>query len=281
MADPGNTWLNLLGTFSNFFQLGKGNGGVKGVGPASLEARNASDSGFSTLSVAAPTADDHAVTKAYADSLESPRIVARQADTSVAIPNNTAQAGYVVVTEPGNGAVIGDLLYDDGSSSGQMTIISAVNGRTISVTVSLTGNTVEFEPDSLYQWDADGSSGSVQWYKIGDVGSIANARKTTRFAITNAATEQSTNQIPAGSIVHSCTVIITVPFSASAEIEIGDGTTDDLFQGESQVIPQVAGRYVVSQSTSVGSAVNIVKNVSNTPAAGAGFVEVEHSKPNG
>lgn len=281
MADPGNIWGNFIGTLSSFFRFGKNNAGIKGDGAAELSARNASDSGLANINVLAPTSSTHAVNKLYVDTLEKPLIVGAQADTSVSIPNNTGVERFLVVTTPGSGAAIGDLLLDDGSGSGQMTILPAVNGRTLAIQVALTGGSVEFDADSLYQWDGDGSSGSVQWVKIGDIGSISNAVKATRFSIDNTPSQQSTNQIPAGSVVHKCTVVITTPFSAGATIDVGDGTTDDVFQGDAQVDPQTAGRYVVFQDTEVGSAVNVVKTVGNTPAAGAGFIVVEHSKPNG
>lgn len=275
MAAPGNFWANIRGTFSSFFSFGKNNAGIRGESSSELAARNASDSGLAQLQVATPTADNHAATKQYVDAIDRPRIVSRQADCSVAIPNNTASAGYVVVTTAGSGASIGDLLYDDGSSSGQMTILPAVEGQTIAVTDALAGGTISLDADSFYIWDADGSA----WLKIGDIGSVTNAVKTIRFAINNSASQDSTNQVPAGAYVHKCVVHVVTPYSGGADISIGDTTTADKFLGTNQVNAQVAGMYVVEQSTNQASASVVRKTITGAPAAGAGFVEVFYSLP--
>jgi len=61
-------------------------------------------------------------------------IISRQADCSAALPANTGARGWVVVTIAGPGAEIGDLLYDNGSGVGNMTIVAAIESRTIVVT---------------------------------------------------------------------------------------------------------------------------------------------------
>lgn len=275
MAAPQNTWMNLLGTFADLFRFGKNNAGIKGISSTELSVRNASDSALANLQVAAPTADNHAATKQYVDSIERPRIISRQADCSVAIPNNTASAGYVVVTTAGSGTNLGDILYDDGSSSGQMTVLVASEGRTIAVTDTLSGGTIEFDADSLYIWDDDGSA----WLKIGDIGSITNAEKVIRYAITNAATQDSTKEIDAGSVVHKCMIIISTPYSGGSDVEVGDTATVDKFLGDNQVNAQVAGAYTVIQDTAQASASVVRTTVTGAPAAGAGFVIVWYSKP--
>ena len=74
----------------------------------------------------------------------NPLPVSRQANCSVAIPNNTAVEGWVVPTTFGSGVVNGDLLYDDGTSTGTMEISARVEGRAITVTDALTGGTITF-----------------------------------------------------------------------------------------------------------------------------------------
>ena len=81
-------------------------------------------------------------------------IVPAQANTSGGIPLNTGVPRFVAVTTPGSGAVLGDLLYDNGLADGlPMTIIPAKDGRTISVTDYLFGGVLTLQPDQLYVWD--------------------------------------------------------------------------------------------------------------------------------
>ena len=55
----------------------------------------------------------------------------RQANCSKGIPNNTLVEGWVLVSTPGNGAELGDLLFDNGSNVGKMAIAPAKEGRII------------------------------------------------------------------------------------------------------------------------------------------------------
>lgn len=80
-------------------------------------------------------------------------IVSAQADTSGSLPSNTGVQRYLVITTPGSGAVMGDLLYDNGTGSGTMQIVPKDDGRLILPTVDMTGGLVEFAADNLYTWD--------------------------------------------------------------------------------------------------------------------------------
>ena len=167
MANP--LFRKLRGIIGAILQLdAKNNGPQLKNNSGAMEIRNGDDTGFAVARVATPVGDNDAVNKKYADTLEKPIIVSRQADTSTSIPNNTTTRGFVVVTTAGSGASIGDILYDDGSNSGQMEILAAIEGRTIAVTDALSGGTISFEADSIYIWDEDGTA----WVKIGDIGSV-------------------------------------------------------------------------------------------------------------
>jgi len=246
----------------------KNNGGV-------FQSRNSDDTDFSRFQVATPTADDDAVTKLYADTLEKPLIVKRQANTSASLPANTAVRGFVVVSTPGTGAAIGDLLYDDGSAAGTMSILAAVEGRTIAVTDALTGGSVEFDPDSIYIWDDDGT----QWLKVGDVGAVTGATRVIRFAI-GTATVDSSSLLPASARVTQAWVDVTTPYNAGATISVGiAGGTVDLVQTTSDNAPQFDNTYVKDQDTSWGgSAAAARATISAT--SGAGAVSLFYSVPN-
>jgi len=266
---------NLVGTMNSYFQIGgplgprvKNNSGV-------FQSRNSDDTAFVRFQVATPTADDDAVTKLYADTLEKPLIVARQADTSAALPSNTGVRGFVAVTTPGTGAVIGDLLYDDGTAAGTMSILSAIEGRTIAVTDALTGGSIEFDADSIYIWDDDGTS----WLKIGDVGSVTGATRVVRFAI-GTATVDSSSTIPANARVTSAWIDVTTPYNAGATISLGiAGGTTDLVQTTTDNVAQFQNTYVKDQDTSWGASAGAVR-ATISATSGVGVATAFYSVPN-
>lgn len=273
MAD---IFKKLRGIIGDILQIGTAGPNIKNSGGI-LQIRDADDTAFARLQAAAPTADQDVVTKLYADTLEKPMIVSRQADCSSAIPNNTGTRGFVVVTTAGSGAVIGDVLYDDGSSTGLMTILPAVEGRTIAVTDSLTGGTISFEADSIYMWNDDGSA----WVKIGDIGNVTGPVRVIQFAIDNTATQDSTTQIPAGNQVLRADVQIDNAYSGGATIEVGTTADADAFQTTTDNRPQRVATYSVDQNTAVASASVVRVTVGGAPAVGDGVVTVWYCNPNG
>jgi len=276
MAD---VYKKIRGLINNILQFGKNGGQIKyNATDGVFEMRNADDNAHIGLRALAPVNDSDVVTKYYADSLEKPLIIKRQADCSTAIPNNTGTRGFVVVTTAGNGASIGDILYDDGSGSGQMAIVTAVEGRSLAVTDSLSGGTIFFDPDSIYIWDADGSA----WTKIGDIGSVTGAQRTVRIPIDNTAQQDSTNQIPANARIDSVSLEITTAYSGGGTIQIGNTTTANLIMDTTDNVPQNTNKKWVLDELDVdwGASASVVRvTVGGTPAAGAGVVIVKWSNP--
>jgi len=270
----------LKGIIGDTFQLDKVNSGpLLKNNSGSVDFRDNSDSSFVNVRVATPVSDNDAVNKLYADSLSKPIIVSRQADTSSSLPPNTSVEGFVVVTTPGSGAVIGDILKDDGSNSGNMSNLGTENGRVIAVTQALTGGSQEFEADSLYIWDGDGS----QWIKVSDIGSVTGAVRAIRYSLDNTATQDSSQQIPASAIVHKVNLKITTPYSGGATIEIGNSSTSDLIMLDSDNLAQALADTIfsVEQDTSWPSAEVVRTTISGSPGAGAAEVIVFYSNPNG
>jgi hypothetical protein len=268
----------ILGTIEDKFHIGnilgpmiKNNAGV-------LEARNNDDSAYIEIKGAPGTSENSFVTKKQFETTQFTAIVSRQADTTSAIPGNTGVKGTVVVTTPGTGAVLGDLLYDDGSGSGLMEILGKVNGRSIFITVALTGGNVEFVPESIYQWDDDGSSGSVKWVKIGDVGFATAPIRLIRYAIDNTADQDSTALIPANARILKARLEVSTGYSPTADVTVGIAGNTSLFLGSGDSNPQTENEWEVDQDTDVGGADAAVKTtVTNTPAAGAGVVSIWYS----
>ncbi len=267
----------IRGIIGSILQIGidgpniKNNSGV-------VEIKNADDSALARLKAATPTDDSDVVTKKYADSAERAMVVKRQADCSSALPANTGVRGFVVVTTAGTGAAIGDVLFDDGSGSGTMEILSAIEGRTIAVTDALSGGTISFDPDTIYIWDADGTA----WVAIGDIGSVTGSSRIIRFPIDNSASQDSTFSIPANARVLRCDVEITTAYSGGASIQVGNTSTANLIQTTSDNKPQSSSGkiYSVDQDTAWGGSASVVRvAVGGTPAAGAGVVVVEFCSP--
>lgn len=273
MAD---VFKKIRGTIATIFSFGLGQAQIKSqAGGTILEVRNSDDSAFGILRGAAPVGDNDYVTKKYADTLEKPLIVSRQADCSVAISNNTGVRGFVVVTTAGSGAAIGDILYDNGSGSGTMEILAAVEGRTLAITDTLSGGTISFDADSVYIWDADGT----QWIKIGDIGSVTGAVRMIRFTITNAASQNSVNSIPQNARVRRCWLEITTVYSGGATISIGYSGSTSAFMATTDNTPQRLAAYEADQDTQVPTAQPVLVTVAGAPAAGAGVVIAEFSLP--
>lgn len=273
MAD---VFKKIRGTIATIFSFGLGAAQIKSqAGGSILEVRNQDDTAFGIMRGDAPVGENDYVTKNYADSLEKPIIVSRQADCSVALPANTGVRGYVVVSTAGSGAAIGDLLFDDGSGAGNMSILTAVEGRTIAVTDTLSGGTVSFDADSIYIWDADGT----QWVKIGDIGSVTGAIRMIRFTISNAAAQNSVNSIPQNARVRRAWLEVTTPYSGGASISLGYTGATTAFMGTGDNTPQKAAAYEVDQDTQVPTAQTVLVTVGGAPAAGAGVVIVEFSLP--
>ncbi len=267
---------NLRGIIGYLFQLGKDGPNLKNNSGV-IEFKSADDLSFVKVRAAAPEGDHDVVTMKYFTTTKGNVIIADQADCSSAIPNNTAVRRYLVVTTAGSGAAIGDLLFDDGSSTGVMEIISAVEGRTIAITDALTGGTVTFDPDSTYCWDLDNS----RWVKIGDIGSVSGAIRAIRFVIDNTATQDSDTLIPAGARVFECCLEITTAYSGGAVIVVGSTGDTDLLMESTKNVPQASGkRWSVEQDTAWVSEGVVRVSITGTPAAGAGVVIVKYSVPN-
>jgi len=275
MADYFKKIRGIIGTI---LQIGKAGPQIKNVSDTHLQIRNDDDSAFARLQAAAPEADDDVVTRKFLDTIKGTVIVKRQADCSVSLPNNTATRGYVVVTTAGSGTAIGDLLYDNGSASGTMEIIQAVEGRAIFTTESFSGGTISFDPDSLYTWDEDGT----KWEKIGDISSLTGPVRIVRYAIDNTASQDSTFTLPANVRVLRADLEIVTPYSGGATISLGTTASAALFQATSDNNPQgAAGRvYSVDQDTDSGAASVVRATIAGAPGAGAGIVTIWFTNPN-
>ena len=274
-----NLLSNTRGTLEQIFKIGghtgvslKNNSGV-------AQIRNAADSAFARIQVGTPTANDDAVNKLYVETMKS--IVLIKGQASGAAATNTAVEGMYVITTAGttgaNTYAVGDLAYSDGTNAGDMTRYAA-EIRAVAVPQALTGGTATFEADSIYLWDADGSS----WVKIGDIGSLTGAIRRIRMPLTNAASQNSTFSIPASARVSRAHVQVAVAYSGGATFQAGyTGVTNALLDTTDPVNLQVVGSYVFEMDQAWDTVAHtVLATIGGAPAAGSGFLTVEFANPN-
>src|SRR5215469_1409910 len=267
-----SVWRKIKGTIETFFQIGLG--GPQLMNNSSvIEARNSGDTGFVVVRGAAPVGDNDLVTKTYCDQLAARYYVAQQFNGGSALPSNSSTEQFYVVTTSGANATIGQLLWDDGSNSGTVTVLAAATGRFIVCAAAFSGGTVTFSADRIYIWD-----GSA-WQNAAGT-QVTGAVREIRFAITNAASQSSATQIPANAIAVSAELDITTPYSAGATITVGQTGSAALLMGTGDNLATVAGLYAVDQDTAWGSsALAVLVTVAGTPAAGAGQCIVRYTVP--
>ncbi len=263
----------IRGTIETIFQIGLGGPQLKNNASV-IEARNSGDTGFVVVRGAAPVGDNDLVTKTYADTLSSRTVVSQQFNGGSALPSNTGTEQFYVVSTTGANATIGQLLWDDGSGSGTVTVIAAAS-RMIVTTQAFVGGTVTFKADSLYVWDTS----SVAWVNAGGSSTTGQIREI-RMAITNAASQSSASSIPANAVVSEAQLDVTTPYSGGATITVGQTGSASLLMATTDDLATVAGLYAVPQDTAWGaSALAVLVTVAGAPAAGAGFCVVKYSVP--
>jgi hypothetical protein len=265
----------LRGTLETIFQIGlagpqlKNNAGI-------VEARNAADNAYAIVRGAAPVGDSDLVTKLYLKSIETPVVVTAQFDGNNALPSNTGVEHYYVVTTTGANATIGDVVYDNGSSTGTAVLLSAHEGRIIFTSQAFSGGTITFAANSLYAWDTSTS----QWLQEGSGQATSGSLRVIRMAISTGATQSSASSIPANAVIFSASVEITTPYSGGTTISVGRTGSTSLLQATTDNLATTANTYQVTQETAWGgSDLPTLVTVAGAPSAGAGFVTIQYALP--
>jgi hypothetical protein len=268
-------WSKIRGTIETAFQIGLGGPQLKNNSGA-IDVRNSGDSAYAIVRGATPLANNDLATKAYVDQNSKPFPVGLQFNGNNPLPSNSSTEQFYVVSTTGANATIGQILWDDGSNTGTVTVLAALSGRLIGTTASLSGGTVTFLADALYMWD----SGASTWFNVSASASSGSTREI-RLPITNAASQSSASQIPANAYVVDARLSITTPYSGGATISLGYSGSTTAFMLTTDNLATVAGIYQVEQDTSVGgSPVALLVTVGGSPAAGAGAAIIQYTVPN-
>ncbi len=269
-------FARLAGVVNSFFQIGGPAGpGINSNG-AALETKNAANNALAVHRGAFPVGDNDFTTKAYVDEVARPFIVTAQSNAATALIANSGTEHYIVVSAAGSGAaaayVAGAVLWDDGSSTGNVVILGPTVGQPIFVTTALTGGTFVFSANNEYVW-----TGST-WTNVAP--SVAGAVYCIDFAL-GLATASSVTQIPANAVVLRSEVKVTTAYSAGALIAIGQTGTTGLLQATGDSVPQTIDEYVADQRTSWGgSALAVLATITGSPSVGAATVTVMYTLPN-
>jgi hypothetical protein len=269
-----SVYSKIRGTIETIFSLGLGGPNLKNSAGV-VEARNTGDSAYAIVRGATPVGSNDLATRQFVVTLSSRTIVSAQFDGNDPLPANTATEHFKAVTTTGANASIGQLIYDDGTGVGTTVVLTAVDSRLIITTMAFTGGTISLKAESLYAWDATSST----WINAGG-SQQSGAVRVIRYAVTNAATQDSASKIPANAVILRARLNVTTPYSGGATVSIGQAGSLSLLQATTDNRPTVADIYEVPQETAWGGTELVVRTtVGGAPAAGAGFVLVEYSVP--
>jgi hypothetical protein len=263
----------IAGLANTFFQLGGPSGPALKSNSGAIEHRNAGDSAFAVARGATPVADNDLTTKAYVDQAMKPIPVGLQFNGGSSLPSNSGTEQYYVVTTSGVNATIGQLLWDDGSSSGTVAVIAATTGNTIVTTAALSGGTVTFNSNAMYTW-----TGSA-WIQIG--ATVSGGVLEIDMAVGTGASQSSATSIPANAVISSCELKVTTPFSGGTTISVGQTGSASLLMATGDNTATVANEYQADQRTDWGgSSLPVLVTVAGSPSAGAARLNVQYSLPN-
>lgn len=259
----------LAGTVSSFFQIGNAGGPGWNDNAGSLDAKDSTNTTLVNVRVATPLAVgiNDAANKTYVDTTNRPFPTTLQFNGNNPLPNNSATEQYYVVSTTGPNATIGQILWDNGTSTGVVTVIPALVGNTLVTVTALSGGTVTFAATSVYVWTVGG------WVNISPATSLSGVTYMIRFALA-LVTADSVTSLPVGAVVYDARLDVTTPYSPGATIEIGTTGSLNQFQATTDNDPQVANLYSAPQDSVVNAPSVIVATVAGAPAAGTAEVMV-------
>jgi hypothetical protein len=193
------------------------------------------------------------------------------AATTQSITLNAATVTPTFVNPPA-GTELRLLLTQDGAG-GRLVVwpgaVSWIGGQAPTL-ISTPGATSEV----MLTWD-----GTTYWGSFPSaLGTGLGAIEEVRFAINNAAAQNSATSLPNGAIVTDAELDITVAFSGGATIEVGNAGTPTALMGTGDNVATSLGLYAVHQDTTWVGPATILVTVGGAPAGGAGFCIVRYVK---
>jgi hypothetical protein len=201
-------FLNNFGlqAVSSLLRLGKGGPQLKNNSGV-IEAKNATDTGYVTVSGADPINAQDFVTKAY---LQTKANVIISGQINGSSPPAVVNGANYMCTTTGGVYTAGNYYY---GNSGSWIAIIPQDGITVSVTTTLSGGTLTFTGDTLYEYDGN----STTWVNVGATGLLSKVSKfeSVDIAYNSAATVNLGNAIPTGSKIISFMINVTQVFNGT------------------------------------------------------------------
>ena len=263
--------------------IGGASGPVLTLDPTSpagaLAVRNAGDTAYAPTRGAMPVSLNDYTPKAYVDARATTLLASAQHDGTLPLPVSVLGAPfYSVVTTSGGFATIGQMLYDDGLGPlGTVTVLPALNGRTI-VTLALFAGAIVLNAQSFYFWD-----GAMWLLESAPTfnGAVLTIRVHLLFSDWPGPLASLTS-ILANSIVLRSTVNVLTPFDVGSLLDLGNVTTPTLLQAATDL--SVAGIYtpgIDQDEPWLGMTLPLLLTlVGPGPAAGEAYITVEYAMPN-
>ena len=252
-------------------QLGKKGPRVKvadDAGRKYFEVTTNDGSNLVAISAADPVKGTDVVTKRYMETHSNVSIVGQIDGNS---PPPVVNGASYMCTTSGGSYIAGHFYYGD---DGVWVDVAPVAGLTVSITIPLTGGTLEFKGDHRYIWDAEGSV----WGDVGPGAVETKLIKSVRGALvaTSDATVTIAAALPGGAKITSTIINVTTPFDGTASSTVGLGAS--LCVEADEVDLSTAGIYVVkSYVTSTGTDPLTINYTNGGATVGSADVEVHYS----
>ena len=268
----------LRGTLESIFQIGKGGKQISS-GTTDLSFVDTDGSTLIPVKIGEPTEDHHAASRYWVRSRIP--LVTFNFDGSAppAAGTNINEFGFCHTS--GGVYVAGYIYYDDGTSLVQ--VFREDGSRMINVSGAFSGTAGSFVDDNEYFYD----TGTSSWRRVGPLDlSAEGAVKAIKVDITTASVN-STNSMPANSIVQKVILDVTTAYApAATTINVGTSSDGSLLMttAGNDNDPTATNTYIKEQATDIGGSaspvvVTIDDGSGGAPTAGAGSVIVYFSNP--
>lgn len=215
-----------------------------------IEHRNAADDDFVIARGAHPIGDNDLVTKKYLETMANVYVTGQIDGGS---PPAAGTPGRIFICTTTGGSYTLKYLYRDTGTAWEE--IVPVEGMRISVTDALTGGTDEYTADTLYMWDADGST----WVDIGpapaETETVKGKYVTLGYSDTGA---NLIKNVPANAAITKVKVKVTQAFDGTTPtIIVGDSVDDDRHMLAIENDLEIADLYETNVFYQYGSATDV------------------------
>jgi hypothetical protein len=266
MGDANHFGLKGIGTN---VQLGVGGVRIK-TNAGALDVKNAADGALVPVRAASPVGDDDVVTKRYM--MTRANVIVSGQINGTSPPAVVAGAVYMCTTA--GGAYVLNTYYR--GESGVWVAYTPADGTAITVTTALTGGTVTFIADAIYEYD----NGTSAWVLIGPAGSLSKLTRPERcsLAFGSSSTVDIGSPVPDQAEIMRVIVNVTQAFNGSAPtVTFGKTANNTLLSVAVEVDLTTIGLYIIDcYYRTSGSEQMVAYYTATSSTAGAATVTLEY-----